>query len=513
MFPPEVEEGNYEYKRYLDPHFHFRCLKLKSQMLWRMAEGKRLTGVPEAVYYIGVEDNGELSNLSLPLLRSSLKVLSTIIEMANAYKLSEKITFYDIKTSGNAGATGVYAIVKIQKKPEDNQKQEEIRISLLGSTGGGKSTLVSVLTYGNLDNGKGSARSNIFRYDHEFHQGTTSSMKYEMIGYKDGKTVNYTNRFCDSWEDIVKKSDKLIIFTDLPGCPKYVKTTLFGILTYRPHYIIITVDLINPNLDETKMFLKLCTDLEIPAILVFTKHDLKTDLSIIISCLNDWKILPYNNDIDLSTTVPYLEISNVTGYNIDQLHQLLSCLNSVPLNTVAAGKLFRVNEVMKRTDNNVVLVGSVLSGEIKQGEKLLYGPIDNMLCEITIKSIHKRQVPNTILKEGETGTVVICSESYSELNYNKHTVIIGEDQIVNFINKFIIVLSEKDINFKDLQLMVHIGNVYDRVHITNQVTVNDKIYLSVNFCDNKIRYVVDNEPIIIRYNDKIYIGRAFQLNL
>ncbi len=59
MLSPEVEEGNVEYKRYLINLDENRLEQLSTQMKWRLAEGNN-----EAIYYLGVDDDGTPFNLS-----------------------------------------------------------------------------------------------------------------------------------------------------------------------------------------------------------------------------------------------------------------------------------------------------------------------------------------------------------------------------------------------------------------------------------------------------------------
>lgn len=47
----------------------------------------------------------------------------------------------------------------------------------------GKSTLLGVLTQGELDNGRGKARLNLFRHLHEIQSGHTSSISLEIMGF------------------------------------------------------------------------------------------------------------------------------------------------------------------------------------------------------------------------------------------------------------------------------------------------------------------------------------------
>ena len=54
---------------------------------------------------------------------------------------------------------------------------------MLGNVDAGKSTLLGVLTQGELDNGRGRARLNLFRHLHEIQSGRTSSISHEILGF------------------------------------------------------------------------------------------------------------------------------------------------------------------------------------------------------------------------------------------------------------------------------------------------------------------------------------------
>lgn len=55
----------------------------------------------------------------------------------------------------------------------------------------GKSTLLGVLTHGELDNGRGTARQKLFRHKHEMESGRTSSVGNDILGFDSlGKVVN-----------------------------------------------------------------------------------------------------------------------------------------------------------------------------------------------------------------------------------------------------------------------------------------------------------------------------------
>jgi len=68
---------------------------------------------------------------------------------------------------------------------------------VLGNVDSGKSTLVGVLAHGELDNGNGRARLNLFRHRHEVQSGRTSSISQEIIGFdSDGEVSHVLSLYC-----------------------------------------------------------------------------------------------------------------------------------------------------------------------------------------------------------------------------------------------------------------------------------------------------------------------------
>ena len=130
--------------------------------------------------------------------------------------------------------------VLIRRVPDDSQFID-IRIAVLGNVDCGKSTLISVLTYDELDNGAGRARLNLLRHIHEIQSGRTSSISKEVMGFNDAAQVqNFGN--CRSAEEIFENSSKLISFIDLAGHSKYMKTTVFGLTGYDPDFTMLVIN-------------------------------------------------------------------------------------------------------------------------------------------------------------------------------------------------------------------------------------------------------------------------------
>jgi GTPase len=77
----------------------------------------------------------------------------------------------------------------------------------------GKSTMLGVLVKGNLDDGRGKARVNLFRHKHEIESGRTSSVGMEIMGFDTrGEVIGSSvpGRKL-SWEEIGKRSVRLLL--------------------------------------------------------------------------------------------------------------------------------------------------------------------------------------------------------------------------------------------------------------------------------------------------------------
>ena len=69
-----------------------------------------------------------------------------------------------------------------------------IRIAIVGNVDSGKSTLVGVLTKGQVDDGRGSARLKVFNYPHEAQNGRTSSIAQEIMGFDENGCQIFAQR-------------------------------------------------------------------------------------------------------------------------------------------------------------------------------------------------------------------------------------------------------------------------------------------------------------------------------
>lgn len=178
---PEPSRGPTEYKLKLVSPSPSRLEHLTTQMKWRLREGRG-----QAIYELGVQDKGRMVGLTEDEASASLQTL---------YLMSQKIgASITILTERQINRDRKSFRILVRKEPEECMIDscEELRVAVLGSTDVGKSTLLGVLTHGDLDNGQGSSRINLFRHSHEIRTGRTSSISREILGFNcNGDPLTY----------------------------------------------------------------------------------------------------------------------------------------------------------------------------------------------------------------------------------------------------------------------------------------------------------------------------------
>lgn len=207
-------------------------------MKWRLAEG-----MGEAIYEIGVEDNGTPTGLTDEDLNASVQTLEKMGKELSANVSSNNwIASIDHKKviRTREGTHGKVAEVLVRRYV--TEEFFEIRVAVVGNVDSGKSTLLGVLTRGQLDNGRGLARMNVFKHKHEIETGRTSSISHEILGFDSkGRIVNYLGVRAMTTSEICESSAKIINFIDLAGHEKYLKTTVFGLTGHLPDFAMLMI--------------------------------------------------------------------------------------------------------------------------------------------------------------------------------------------------------------------------------------------------------------------------------
>ena len=271
----EVEEGNNEYKFKLtnlsDEQFTHRI----TQLNWRLNEG-----CDEAVYEIGVEDDGNPLGLSSEDLEESLMNLKRMAESVGCDMTVQQF---------REGEVGTTAKVLLKRTERLLVAPVQVQVAVAGPADTGKSTLIAVLSSANnLDNGKGLARTQIFRHNHEVKSGRTSSntqhnlyfgaignvLNSDIEGNGTGSGKGCSNRLRSRSDmELADETCRTISFIDLAGSSKYLKTTLHGIVGHSPDYFILVISARKGMEQMTSEFLGLCFALQLNLLVVITKID------------------------------------------------------------------------------------------------------------------------------------------------------------------------------------------------------------------------------------------------
>lgn len=201
--------GNIEYNLKITNN---NLSEIEKHMFDRLEEGDG-----ECFFELGLNKEGE----KIGFIESELKEsVFNLEKISSKHSLSlEILKFY-------RGETGMVAEIKISNKNlnclkfNNLNKFSNSNIGLFGEETSGKSTLVGVLVNNTLDNGDGSARHNIFRFQHEIQIGKTTSISHQVLEFNLNGDLIGVNKIN------VELSTKIISLFDLGGSERAFKTTL-----------------------------------------------------------------------------------------------------------------------------------------------------------------------------------------------------------------------------------------------------------------------------------------------
>ncbi|KAI1802237.1 hypothetical protein F4811DRAFT_530571 [Daldinia bambusicola] len=354
-----------------------------------------------ALYEIGVADDGTFVGLTKDEMDESMTTLKVMaaslgcrVEVQrmkavgscewtdSASGLSDKIHVADLWVAEAL----VMPVMNTQNGRNDQSKSqpdiearrgasvtEQLRVSLIGPTTSGKTTLLGTLSNGTLDNGRGSSRINLLRHRHEVVSGRTSSIAQELIGYDDRKIFNYNVDNINEWPDIHDRAEngRLVFLLDSAGHPRYQRTTLRALVGWAPHWTILCIPANedgNPTsgvhslsgadgtmgigiapMDLAMAHLDLCLKLAIPLAMLITKSELgqrallKEKLNIVFTKIKAMGRTPklltsVARDEDNLTEVSENDLQKVKGEVIEPISKSTDPLSIVPIVLTSAVK-------------------------------------------------------------------------------------------------------------------------------------------------------------------------------
>ncbi len=303
--------------------------------------------------------------------------------------------------------------------------------------------------------------TSLLKHRHEISSGVTSSIVTEVIGYPkhSNAIVNCSMPDIKSWADIHAACvvGRIVSLSDTAGHPRFRRTTIRGLVALKPHWTLCCVaaddhgdvaasDQTSPSASDVsrtssprlpvQAHLELCLTLDIPIIVVITKMDtastmsLRKTLNCILTMLKTARRQPIVlassaqatsesgpshcltlHDIEESrrvltpgsprqtAIVPIVLTSALTGRGIGTLHALLREIPIIRSNdtgslppraptSISSQTVFNIDEVFGASSSDTItlhdgrhaLEGFILSGYTSNGiltvgDELLLGPL------------------------------------------------------------------------------------------------------------------------------------------
>ena len=223
------ERNNIEFKENLIENYHLkkeRIQRLASQMKYRMEKGDG-----EAVYFIGVDDDGNLLGLTDEEMKESIFVLTKV-----ALEIEAEVSQTQYQEAGNG------KVAKILISKNSNHKRKHLLIGVAGHVDHGKSTLVGTLTTGSLDNGSGRTRIFLDVQKHEIERGLSADLSFAVYGFRGGVPVRIKNPLHKKEKSkVVEHCEKVVSFVDTVGHEPWLRTTIRGIVGQKLNYGLLTI--------------------------------------------------------------------------------------------------------------------------------------------------------------------------------------------------------------------------------------------------------------------------------
>ncbi|KAJ5558757.1 Translation elongation/initiation factor/Ribosomal beta-barrel [Penicillium sp. DV-2018c] len=442
-------------------------------------------GHGETIFDLGLEDGGDTMNFDLEQWQTALQRLREAAETIPAHcrvLLTYNVGGPEESSVNNARIQGSWGKVLVRHHVGNIEEMAELRIAVVGNVDAGKSTMLGVLVKGSLDDGRGRARVNLFRHKHEIESGRTSSVGLEIMGFDSrGEIVGNSQGRKLSWEEIGKRSAKVIAFSDLAGHERYLRTTVFGMLSSSPNYCLLMVAANNGLIGMSKEHLGIALALNVPVMVIVTKIDIcpahilqetLTQLTRILKSPGARKIPIFVKDMEetINTATqfvsqricPIFQVSNVTGQNLDLVRTFLNILPHRGQYDAEGAFEFIINDIFSVPNVGTVVSGVVKSGVIHAGDTVVVGPDSlGQFTTTTIRSIERKRIRVNACFAGQSGSFALKRVRRKEVR--KGMVVLKKmEEPPKVYREFVaevLILSHPTTIKPKYQAMLHVGAV------------------------------------------------------
>lgn len=496
--------------------------------LQRQLSQRLRKGHGEVIYEIGAGGQGD-AGLSAEEMAASVATLQSMAATleCDCVQLRERKT-----------GDGLMAEYLVRRRAKENDFVE-VRVAVVGNVDAGKSTLLGVLTHGELDNGRGLARQRLFRHKHEAESGRTSSVGNDILGFDSrGNVVNQPDPHGGQldWTRICEQSSKVITFIDLAGHERYLKTTIFGMTGHAPDFTMLMVGANAGVVGMTKEHLGLALALSVPVFVVVTKMDmcpvnvLQDTMRLLVrilkspGCRKIPVVVHSADDVVVCATnfvserlCPIFQVSNVTGENLLLLKMFLNLLSTRMPNLDSDPAEFQVDDTYSVPGVGTVVSGTTLKGVIRLNEVLLLGPDPlGHFQPVAVKSIHRKRMPVKEVHSGQTASFAL-KKQVKRSDIRKGMVLVSAKLEPKSCWEFegeILVLHHPTTISPRYQAMVHCGSIRQTASILSMSTdclrTGDKALVRFRFIKNP-EYLRPGMRLVFREGRTKAVGNVLRL--
>ncbi|XP_052129873.1 GTP-binding protein 1 isoform X2 [Frankliniella occidentalis] len=494
---------------------------LQKKLTQRLEEGRG-----ETIFDIGVGEDGGESGFKPDEYDAAVATLQSLAATLE----SDCVILRQRK--GEEGMTGQYLV----RRRVDQQDFLEIRVAVVGNVDAGKSTLLGVLTHGELDNGRGTARQKLFRHKHEMESGRTSSVGNDILGFDSvGNVVNKPEHGSLDWVKICERSAKVITFIDLAGHERYLKTTVFGMTGHAPDFGMLMVGANAGIVGMTKEHLGLALALSVPVFVVVTKIDmcppnvLQDTLRLLVrilkspGCRKVPVMVKTPDDVIVSATnfvserlCPIFQVSNVSGENLDLLKMFLNLLTTRTYSRDDEPAEFQIDDTYSVPGVGTVVSGTALKGVIRLNDTLMLGPDPlGHFTAIAVKSIHRKRMAVREVRGGQTASFALKKIKRSQIR--KGMVMVSPALNPQACWEFegeILVLHHPTTISSRYQAMVHCGSIRQTASILTMseecLRTGDKALVHFRFIKHP-EYLKAGQRMVFREGRTKAVGNVLRL--
>ncbi|WP_256297056.1 GTPBP1 family GTP-binding protein [Haloarchaeobius salinus] len=421
----EQEGGNVEFKERLSKDVHLadgRRESLAAQLRHRV-----LSGDGEALYVVGVTDDGGLAGIEPGTFSESMDVLSLLAEEAGAH-------LDDVQTwgVGEDDERGIVGVAVVREGAVLETDDTHIVVGTAGHVDHGKSTLVGSLVTGQADDGDGSTRGYLDVKPHEVERGLSADLSYAVYGFDDETGpvhMDNPHRKQDRAR-VVEEADRLVSFVDTVGHEPWLRTTIRGLVGQKLDYGLLTVAADDGPTKTTREHLGVLLATELPTMVAITKADLvdeerlrevEREVERLLREVDKTPLRVERHGVDAAveeigeTVVPIVTTSAVTMDGLGTLDELFERLPK----TAGDDGDFRmyVDRTYSVTGVGAVASGTIMAGEVEAGDELLLGPMPGGdWREVEVRSIEMHYHRVDEARAGRIVGIALKGVSESEIS-------------------------------------------------------------------------------------------------